>query len=77
VCPEALDRVQLRGISWKPLYLEPLSRAIGQERCDEVTAVNRRPIPEEQQTAGHLAQQVLQKRDDICGIDGLLLAMKI
>jgi hypothetical protein len=76
ICPEALDRVQLRGIGRKPLYLDPLSRAIGQERCDEVTAVNRCPILEEQQRAGHLAQQVLQKRDDIGGIDALLLAMK-
>ena len=77
ICPEALDRVQLRGIGRKPLYLDPLSRAIGQERCDEVTTVNRWPIPEEQQTAGHLAQQMFQKGYDIDRVDRLLLTVKI
>jgi hypothetical protein len=75
--PEALDRVQLRGRGRKPLSLDPLSRAMGQERCDEVTAVNRCPLPAEQQRAGHLAPQGLQKRDDIGGIEALLLAMNI
>jgi hypothetical protein len=77
MCPEALDRVQLRGIGRKPLSWDPLSRAMGQERYDEVTVVDRCPIPAEQQTAGPFAPQVRQKRDDSCGIDGLLLAMKI
>jgi hypothetical protein len=75
--PEALDQVQRRGIGRQPLSLDPLSRAIGQERGDEVTAVHRGPIPEAQQGAGHLAPQGLQKRDDIGGLDALLLAMNI
>jgi len=77
MCPEALDRVHLRGRGRKPLYLEPFSRAMREELLDEVTAVNWRPIPEEQQPAGHLAQQVLQKGDHLHGIDGLVLAMNI
>jgi hypothetical protein len=77
MCPEARDRVQLRGVGWQPLDLEPLSRAIREAFLDAMTAVHRRPIPEEPQAAGHLAPQVLQQGDHITGIDGLGLAMKI
>ena len=41
--------------------MEAVRCPIGQERIDEVAAMNRRPIPEDEQTAGHLAQQVFQK----------------
>jgi hypothetical protein len=57
--------------------VEAVRFPIGRERFDEVTAMNRRPLPADQQTAGHLAQQVFQKGDDICGIDGIVLAMKM
>ena len=77
MCPEALNRVQLRGVGRQPLDLEPRSRAMREEFLDEMTAVNRHPIPEGPQAAGHLAQQVLQKGDHLTGSDGLGLAMTI
>jgi hypothetical protein len=77
MAPQPLAGIQFRGIGREPFEVEAVSCPIGQERFDEVTAMNRRPIPEDQQTGGHLAQQVLQESDDISGINGLVLAMKI
>jgi hypothetical protein len=42
-----------------------------------VTAMNRGPALEDQQRAGHLAQQRGENGDDISGIDGLVLAVSI
>ena len=77
VGPETLAGIQFWGIGGEALHMEPLRRAIGQEFLDEIAAVDRRAIPNEHQRARHLAEQMLQKRDDIGGIDGLVLAVKI
>jgi hypothetical protein len=39
--------------------------------------VNRRPISEDHEAAGHLPEHVIEKGDDIGGIDGLAMVMKI
>jgi hypothetical protein len=77
VCPEALAGVQFRGIGGEALHLEPWRGVIGQELLEEVAAVDRRAIPNDHQRARHLAEQMLQERDDIGGIDGLVLAVAI
>jgi hypothetical protein len=77
VTPQPFTGIQFRRIGGQALHVEALGGPIGQELLDAVTAMNRRPVPEEQQTARDLAQQVLQKGDDIDGIDGLVLPMKI
>ena len=41
--PEALPRVELRGIGWQAFQVEPLRRAIGQKLANDVTAVDRGP----------------------------------
>ena len=63
--PEALTRIQVRGIRREPFDVEALRRAIGQELFDHVTAMNRGPIPDQHHAAGHLAQQMLQKGDHV------------
>jgi hypothetical protein len=77
VCPEALAGIQFWGIGGEALDLEPWRGAVGQELLDEVAVVDRRAIPNDQKRARHLAEQMLQERDDIGGIDGLVLAVEI
>ena len=74
---EALARVQLRSIGRQTREMEALRRPIGQEALDELTAMNRGAIPDDHHSARHLAQQMLQKSQDICGIDGSILAVEI
>jgi hypothetical protein len=54
VAPEPLVRIQFRGIGGEVLQLHPLRRPMGQKILDQMTAVNRCPIPEDQQAPGHL-----------------------
>ncbi len=77
VRPEALARIQFRGIGWQALDVEALSRAIGQEGLDDVTTVNWRPIPDHHQTAGHFPQHMFQEGDHVFRIDGAVLTVKI
>jgi hypothetical protein len=75
--PEALLRVQLWGIGRQAFQVEALRRAVGQERFDGVAAVDRRAIPDEDHPAGHLPQQVLEKRDHGVSVDGAVLAVEV
>jgi hypothetical protein len=77
VGPEALAGMQCWGVGGKTLHLESWRRAIGQELVDEMAAVDRRAIPDDHQRARHLAEHMLQERDDVGGIDDLVLAVKI
>jgi hypothetical protein len=77
VCPEALTRVQLRGLGWQALHVESRRRPMSQERFDGVAAVNWRSIPDDDQAAGHLPQQMLKKGDHILRIDRAVLAGEI
>jgi hypothetical protein len=75
--PEALAGIQLWGIGGEALHLEPLRRAIGQELCDAMTAMDGRAIPDNHHLAGHLPQQVLEKRDHIVSIERTVLAVEV
>lgn len=77
VRPKALARIQFRGIGGEALHMEPLRRAIGQERLDDVTAMNRGPIPDEHQAAGHLPQHMFQECHHVLRGDGTVLTVKI
>jgi hypothetical protein len=57
--------------------VEALGGPLGQELFDEVTVMNRGPVPKDQQTAGHLAQQMFQKGHDIDRVERVLLTVKI
>jgi hypothetical protein len=65
--PDALIRVQLRGIRRQALQMQALGCAVGQEGPDDLTAVNRRAIPNDDHLAGHLPQQVLEKGHNVAG----------
>jgi hypothetical protein len=57
--------------------MEALRRALRQELLDDLAVMDRRAIPNDHQPAGDLAQQVLKKPDDIVGVEGVGLAMKV
>ena len=59
--PEALPRVQLWGMGRQAFRVQPLRRPIRQEGLDDMTAVDRRPIPDDDHAAGHLTQEVFQE----------------
>src|SRR5215510_10975218 len=61
--PEPLARVQLRGIGWQALQVQPRRGASGQELLDELTAMNGGAIPEDDPPAGHFTSQACQEGD--------------
>jgi hypothetical protein len=75
--PDTLVGVQVRGLRWQALQVQPLRRAVGQELPDGVAAVDRRAIPYDHQPACHLPQQVFEKSHDIAGIERMVLAIEI
>jgi hypothetical protein len=75
--PEALVRIELRGIRWQALQVEALRGPVREELLNGVTAVNRRTIPDDHHPTRHLAQQVLQKGHHILRIQGVVLAVEI
>src|SRR5919106_2403905 len=75
--PEALARVQLRGIGRQALQVNLLCRTLRQELLDNLTPMNRGTIPNDDHAAGYLAHEMFEKCDDICGVDGAVLAVEV
>jgi hypothetical protein len=73
--PEPLARMQLWGIRWEPLQLQALGGAMRQARLAGVAAVEGGAIPDDDHGAGDLAPQVLQTRDHVIRLDGVILAV--
>ena len=49
--PEPLAWVQLWSIGRQALQMQPLRRTMGEEISDDLTAVNRGPVPDDDQAA--------------------------
>jgi hypothetical protein len=77
VLPEPLARVQLRSIAREALQMPALGGAMGEEVSDDLTAMERRAIPDEHHPAGYLAQQMLEKGDDVARVDRVILAVEV
>jgi hypothetical protein len=75
--PKALAGIQLWGIGGEALHMEPLRRTISQELCDQMTAVDRRTIPDKHHLSRHLPQQVLEKSDHIVRVNRTVLAVEV
>jgi hypothetical protein len=75
--PEALAGIQLWGIGGEALHMEPLRRAIGEELCNAMTAVDGRAVPDNHHLAGHLPQQVFEKCHHIVRIESTVLAVEV
>ena len=75
--PDALGRIELRGIRRQTLQVEALRGPVREELSNGLAAVNGRAIPDDHQPARHLTQQVLQKGHHIRRIQGVVLAVDI
>ena len=74
VVPEILDRVELRGIAGEALEQESGGGAGAEELADAAAAVGGQAVPDDQQLARDLAEQVLEEPDsagagDRAGLD--------
>lgn len=62
--PDALGWVQVRRIAGQPFEMQPCGRAGCQEVFDRLTFVDRSAIPDDEDFAADLAQQLAQKAHD-------------
>ena len=75
--PQALARIQFRGIGGQALLVQP-RRHPGREKLPHgVTAVDRRAIPDEPHVAGHLAPQGLENADPVVRVERAVLAVEV
>jgi hypothetical protein len=65
IVPDALVGIQVRGVARQLLQLEARRGPLRQEVLDGSGAMDRRPIPDHEQLARNLAQQVPQELDDL------------
>ena len=74
--PDTLMRVEIGRVAWQLLQLEPFGSALGQEVFDRLTAMDRRPIPEHQELAGQVSQEVAQEQHHIWTAEGVILDLQ-
>jgi len=65
VAPEAFVRVQIGGVAGELLQADAPGAALGQEVLDRLAAMDRRAVPEHQEFAGDVAEQVLEEAHDV------------
>jgi hypothetical protein len=63
--PEAFAGMEVRSIRRQALHMNPLGCAIRQAFLNDLTAMDGSAIPDEHHTAGHLAPEVCETRDDV------------
>ena len=73
VVPDALVRVQVRGVAGELLELDASGTALGQEVLDRLAAMDRGAVPDDQELAGDVAEQVLEEADDVRTLVRVLL----
>ena len=65
--------IQLRRIGRQTLQMDTFSSAMSQKIFDHLTPMNRSAIPDDQELAGDVAQEVLQEADDVRALVGMVL----
>ena len=76
VRPDVLHRVQFRRAGRQVLCIQT-TVLIADELLRDPTAVGRKPIPNQQNVAIDVAEQVLEELDNLLGLDGLLEDLKV
>lgn len=71
--PQPFRWVQVRRIGGQPLQMESLRCTGGKEVFDRLAAMDGRAVPDHEQLASHLAQQLAQEADDRWPAEGRLL----
>ena len=77
VAPEILDRVEVGRVAGEAFELEPGGRPGDEEVLDGLAAVGGQTIPDDEQLARDLGEQVLQEADDGRAIEGLGLGQRV
>lgn len=72
VGPDALVRVQIGSVAGQLLQADSLGATLGQEVLHGLAAMDRGAIPEHQELARDVTEQMLQKADDIRALVGVL-----
>jgi hypothetical protein len=65
VVPDALIRVEVRGVSGELLQADASGAAVSQEVLDRLAAMDGGTVPDDQQLARDLAEQMLEEAHDI------------
>jgi hypothetical protein len=73
VMPDALVRVQVRGVAGERLQADALRSALSEEVLDRLAAMDRCAVPDDQELAGDVPQQVFEEADDVRALVGALL----
>lgn len=73
IVPDTLIGIQVRRIAGQQFQLYAFGGAVTQEVLDGLRAVGRQLVPDDQEFAGDMVQQVLQKADDIVTVKGFIL----
>ena len=76
LCPQALARIEFRGIGWEALQVEAFRRAMGQEFLDDLTAMDGGAIPNNHEATRDLTQQMLQKGHHVGRVHRVVLRME-
>jgi len=72
VVPNALVGVQIRRIAGQLLQMDAFCPALPQELLDHLAAVNGRAIPEDQELAREMPEQMPQEDDHLLSMEGCL-----
>ncbi len=76
VCPDVLHRIQFRGVGRQVRDFQT-AFLVTDELLRDFTAVSRKPVPNQQNVALDVAQQVFKKLDDLLGFNGFFEDLKV
>lgn len=71
VAPDAFGGIELRRVGRQPFEVQPRGGASGEKVLDRLAAMNGRAVPEDEQFARHVLEQVLQKTHDRRPVHGV------
>ena len=74
--PDVLHRIQFGGVGWQVLDCQT-AFLVADELLGDLTAMGREPVPNQQNVALDIAQQVFQKFDDLFRLDGFFEDLKV
>jgi hypothetical protein len=75
--PEPLARIEFGSIGRQTLHMQPLCCPIREELSDGMATVDGSAIPDDDQAAGNLAQQVFQEGHHVRRVDRVVLAVEV
>src|SRR6266542_736265 len=74
--PDAFVRIQVGRIAWQLLQAQPLGTALRQEGFDWPAAMNRRAVPDHEQLAGQVTQQVAEELHHVRTAERMVLDLE-